>query len=238
MTVVDAPLSLAAPLLSLRRMYENTKELHHAYLIETSKADVTLELFRFLEMDVGISRRGNPDFWHGRFEKFGIDDSRKIEDLASRKIAFGGKRIFVIEAHALSREAQNALLKIMEDTPFATHFFLIMTHADALIPTLRSRLMHIDYEKEVNADARKDATAFLSLSYGKRIAFLKETTLIQDKNAAIGFLNALESEIYRSRGMKDAAALEELICFRAYLYDRSPSVKMILEYLALLLPQI
>jgi hypothetical protein len=57
------------------------------------------------------------------------------------------------------------------------------------------------------------------------------------------FLNALEQILYASLAKaKDkkeiAVALEDIAKVRSYANDRSPSMKMLLEHLALALPQI
>jgi hypothetical protein len=54
------------------------------------------------------------------------------------------------------------------------------------------------------------------------------------------FLNALESELYARphTDEKALAALKDISKVRSYGGDRSPSFKMLLEYLALCLPSI
>ena len=52
-----------------------------------------------------------------------------------------GRRIVIIEpAEMMTDEAQNALLKLIEEPPAATTFILIASQAQALLPTVLSRL--------------------------------------------------------------------------------------------------
>ena len=49
-------------------------------------------------------------------------------------------RVFIIrKAHLMTVEAQNALLKILEEPPSGVYFFLLCENASALLPTVRSR---------------------------------------------------------------------------------------------------
>jgi DNA polymerase III delta' subunit len=54
-------------------------------------------------------------------------------------VATGVRVVIIDEAHTLTTEAQNALLKLIEEPPPQTIFILIADHAEALLPTVRSR---------------------------------------------------------------------------------------------------
>jgi len=64
-------------------------------------------------------------------------------------------RVWVFdEAHELSTPAQNALLKILEDTPSCVYFFLCTTHPDDLLPTIRNRCTNIEM-KPLNSETMR-----------------------------------------------------------------------------------
>ncbi|MGE0631881.1 MAG: ATP-binding protein [Pseudobdellovibrionaceae bacterium] len=68
-----------------------------------------------------------------------IDQSREVLDFLSLK-ALGQKRIVVIDqAQYMNPQAANALLKILEEPPEGTHFFLIAPAAQGMMQTIRSR---------------------------------------------------------------------------------------------------
>jgi len=68
-----------------------------------------------------------------------IDSVRQIIKKLALKTA-GRKRIVIIEdAHVLSEEAQNALLKSIEEPPPDTHFILTVPAVSLLLPTITSR---------------------------------------------------------------------------------------------------
>lgn len=76
----------------------------------------------------------------------GIEAIRRIEQFLSLKVP--GKQpyrraIIIEQAQKLSTEAQNALLKNLEEPPSDTIIILTATHASGLLPTIRSRTQTI-----------------------------------------------------------------------------------------------
>jgi len=70
----------------------------------------------------------------------GIDTIRAIRKNAQYKPLEGACRVWILdECHKLSNDAQNALLKILEDTPRHVYFILCTTEPTKLIPTIRGR---------------------------------------------------------------------------------------------------
>jgi DNA polymerase-3 subunit gamma/tau len=77
-------------------------------------------------------------------EANGIDMVRDIKNRMSLAPIGGKVRIWLIdEAHQLTSQAQNALLKILEDTPKHVYFFLATTDPQKLLPTIRTRCTDI-----------------------------------------------------------------------------------------------
>lgn len=71
----------------------------------------------------------------------GIDDIRQLIESAKTPPLAGRYKIFIIdEVHMLSKNAMNALLKILEEPPEYLIFLLATTNAEKLIPTVLSRL--------------------------------------------------------------------------------------------------
>ncbi|MDD5090772.1 MAG: hypothetical protein PHQ23_07620 [Candidatus Wallbacteria bacterium] len=84
------------------------------------------------------------DFLLVRQEKINsisIDDARKIKEFILLKpIDSRGRVVLIDRADALSLEAQNALLKVLEEPPERTCFLLCCRNPDYLLPTIRSRI--------------------------------------------------------------------------------------------------
>lgn len=76
----------------------------------------------------------------GKDRSISIEKVRELEQFLSRKVPGNGKRVILIEdAHLLGTEAQNALLKTLEEPPADTTLLLTVAHEQALLPTIRSR---------------------------------------------------------------------------------------------------
>lgn len=74
----------------------------------------------------------------------GIDMVRDIANVMNMSPMMGEARVWLIdEAHKLTNEAQNAFLKMLEDTPRHCYFFLATTDPKKLIPTVRNRCSEV-----------------------------------------------------------------------------------------------
>ncbi|HEY2433367.1 MAG TPA: DNA polymerase III subunit delta' [Vicinamibacterales bacterium] len=75
-----------------------------------------------------------------------VDQVREAIDRAMYRPFEGRRRIVTIEdADALLAEAQNALLKTLEEPPPASVFVLITSRPDLLLPTVRSRCQRLRF---------------------------------------------------------------------------------------------
>jgi len=73
----------------------------------------------------------------------GIDTAKEVIQSSNYGSFTGGVKIFLFdEVHMLTREAQNSLLKILEDTPKKVYFILCTTDPGKVIPTIRNRCTH------------------------------------------------------------------------------------------------
>lgn len=226
---------------TLRTIYKTRGELHHACLVEGNKGDVVPALTEFFEKELAFRTKGNPDFHLYEYNSFGIDDGRRLQELAVQK-PLQKYKIFVTVFNTMTREAQNALLKLFEEPTKGTHFFLITPQTQTLLPTLTSRLFVISRE-EKNAADTKEAETFLAMPKAERLAALKQLIEEKDKASALQFLYAVESLLYselqNSSGKKEIAdALTEVMRAREYLFDRSSSLKLLLEHVALTVPDV
>jgi replication-associated recombination protein RarA len=84
----------------------------------------------------------------------GIEAIRELEQFLALKVPrrHSPNRIVVIEdAHQLTIEAQNALLKTLEEPPQGTVLILTAHHEQALLPTIRSRTQALHVGKPERA---------------------------------------------------------------------------------------
>jgi DNA polymerase III delta prime subunit len=206
-------------------------------------------------------RTGNQDFFERKYETFTIDHARELKLVHEmRPVINDGKKIFVISVDGITVEAQNALLKLLEEPAEYAHFFLIVPAVHLLLPTVQSRLSFVDVgkagdlkgssglkksgarlndEKKNLPESQVESKKFLSLDTAKRLEFVKK--FVDDiskekrtKRDAIDFLYAVQVHIRKEKGVKvGAKSLESTELALKYVNDRSPSLKMLLEYVAL-----
>ena len=73
---------------------------------------------------------------------------QQIIDDVSIKPYYGPYKIYIIEdAHLMNENAQNALLKTIEEPPEYAIIFLLSENADSFLDTIRSRCIRLDMEK-------------------------------------------------------------------------------------------
>ncbi len=211
-------------------------ELFHAYVIggeqEAARALVTELVAPF-----GEYGPANPDYYFSEHVSFGIDDARAVRDWQDLT-ASSGRKVAVIAAGFLTREAENALLKTLEEPVAGTHLFFLIPNPEALLPTLlsRVRVMHAGGAAEGVAAAKK----FLAQPVAERIAFVAKLAEKGDDEEAAAevrertrsFMDALET-VLASDPEAHVEKLSRLLAFKKYLYMSGASSKMLLETIAL-----
>ncbi|MGH3492265.1 MAG: DNA polymerase III subunit gamma and tau, partial [Sciscionella sp.] len=76
----------------------------------------------------------------------GVDDARELRDRAFYAPAEATYRVFIIdEAHMVTTQGFNALLKIVEEPPEHLIFIFATTEPDKVLPTIRSRTHHYPF---------------------------------------------------------------------------------------------
>lgn len=76
----------------------------------------------------------------------GVDDTRELRDRAFYMPSESRYRVFIIdEAHMVSNQGFNALLKIVEEPPEHVVFVFATTEPEKVLPTIRSRTHHYPF---------------------------------------------------------------------------------------------
>jgi hypothetical protein len=218
---------------------------HHAYAI-IGGDEIVAELMIVLEKHHSIKLHGNQDLFNRKYINMTIDDAREVKAAhLMRPVVEGGRKIFIMQMDNISVEAQNALLKLLEEPAEYAHFFIIIPSSHLLISTVKSRMQIIvsgnsDDPKSVkDKELMSEAMKFIKASPTRRLEMIK---MLMDaigkekrnKQDAIDFLDAIQAVVYEERGAeKGMSQLGSIEVARKYMNDRSPSLKMLLEYTAL-----
>jgi len=191
----------------------------------------------------GIVIEANPDIYWREYLSFGIEDAREIRDRAQVRAIGEGFRVFVLITPSITVDAQNALLKTVEEPPAGASFFLVVPSPQALLPTLRSRSQVLN-TLSVYSLSSIDPAAFLSATREGRIDALKELYQKEegeerDLRGVMSFLAGIERHLGARVSDADARkGLEAVYRARKYCSDKGALLKPLLEQVALLTPRI
>lgn len=181
------------------------KNILHAYLISGEKGLGKKLLANIFSKFLQCEQRGNicnqcksckqvdsknhPDIIYVTHQKatIGVDDIRRqVNDTVFIKPYQGPNKIYMIdEAQLMTEQAQNALLKTIEEPPDYAVFFLLVENEMELLPTIRSRcfLLQMSFlgreqierflieKKGVFENRARLSAAFSNGNLGKAIAY-------------------------------------------------------------------
>ena len=153
----------------------------HAYIFEgpdgIGKRETALSFSRMLMCEAKdfpcgtcracllFSEQSNPDFQEIICEgkSIGVEDIRRItKDIVIRPLYSEYKVIIINDADKMTLQAQNALLKSLEEPPRYIVFILTAHSASSLAPTIRSRCQKIQFSKLADSEIEN----ILSARYG------------------------------------------------------------------------
>jgi len=220
--------------------------IHHAHAV-ASEATAGLEVVkRFLRKNTGMVIEQNPDVVILKYGLLTVEDARRVSAIAGQGALGKEGKVIVIAASRLYHEAQNALLKLLEEPPPGITIFLIVPSIGQLLPTLRSRLLVLEESPEKkNTEISEVAESFIRMSKEKRSVYIKRLATGKDDNErrehrdeALAIVTGLEHAVFRAGPITHERAhfLKEALQLRGYLEERSAPVRMILEHLSLTLP--
>ncbi|MFT5352588.1 MAG: DNA polymerase-3 subunit delta', partial [Candidatus Paceibacteria bacterium] len=156
----------------------NKDKLHHAYVLEGEREHIYEKICQFCEEDLKLAIKANPDFWYQESDKFLIQNARDLREMQLRKTLGDSRKIFIIAFNFITREAQNSLLKVLEEPTEGTHIFIITPSSSVFLDTVLSRVTVL---KNEGGEGTTDAKKFLNATYGERINMV--TKLVKDIKA-------------------------------------------------------
>lgn len=133
-------------------------KINHAYIFAGTRGTGKTSIARIFGTGLNISQ--NDLYEIDAASNRGIDDIRAIKD-AVNTLPFDSKyKLYIIdEAHMLTREAWNALLKTLEEPPSHVIFILATTELEKIPDTILSRCELYSFRKPDEQTLRKVITA-------------------------------------------------------------------------------
>lgn len=202
----------------------------HAYLIEGWWHAVTRLLKEQLAEAFGTKDIHILEF---SADTLGIDTIRNVVDLQMR-VSHDIPDVFILGCRTMTREAQNAFLKAIEEPTPGTYFFVVVPFARVLLPTLRSRLYVLERER-VTENNNELLDTFLSSAPDERLQALETVIKEKDTVAAHMFFDDLLKRLYEKGNAYEV--LEEIMQARTFLAAQGASLKLLLEHIALVTPR-
>ena len=128
-----------------------------------------------------------------------MDQVRDLRQQLSLKSLHSARFVIVDPADCLSIAAANALLKLLEEAPEKTHFFLITSRLGSLITTIRSRCYKIPFtglNREELLQIKDFSTIALDWSRGRvdQAFFLENAENREQLNESLKFFQSLFCE--------------------------------------------
>jgi len=167
----------------------------------------------------------SPDFIRISPEKeFAIADSRLLIKRASLSPLFSSHKILLAENFTkASIEAQNSLLKVLEEPPESTLIILLSQNKNTILPTVLSRIITIDYTNQTkkNTDLSQAENLIIqllnpALAMGEKLMFItgykdvELRALIKSMLISLNRSNLDSNETFLAKALLDITALNRI----------------------------
>jgi DNA polymerase III gamma/tau subunit len=130
---------------SLKGLLKNKKDFPQALLLHGPTGCGKTTIARIIAKELGATEQNIVEIDTAQFR--GIDTMRDLRQKAQYMALGGGVRVFITdEIHKMTTDAQNAFLKLLEDTPKKVYFMLCTTEPQSLLPTIKGRCSQFQVE--------------------------------------------------------------------------------------------
>ncbi|KKS66620.1 MAG: polymerase III, delta'' subunit protein [candidate division WWE3 bacterium GW2011_GWB1_42_6] len=186
-----------------------------------------------------MENRSNPDFMlvekEAEKKSIGVDYSRKVKKFLQEKPLSEEKKTVVIpNSELLTPEAQNALLKILEEPPKYAEIFLLSKTENSLLETVISRCVR--KRAFSSEELEKEASGIheiLSMSPGQRLDKAKEISETE-KEETVEIMEKWVRELHlTTRGETVALQIKKILQTKKNLEGTNVNQRLALEALLL-----
>jgi hypothetical protein len=193
--------------------------MHHAYVIVGSHDLALAYLWETFRVQQPVRH----------LPLFGIEESRLLKAEQGRRLGPEERLHLVIRTDNITVEAQNALLKTLEEPTPGVHIFLLVSEKQNLLPTLLSRVIVVELEAALNVGQYPAVKKFLSASVEERLSLIAKFIEANEETGQLRPLaQAFGAELLAT---VRSAKLNEAV---GYLYDRAALPRLVLEHIAMI----
>lgn len=196
----------------LQKIAKDEKNRPHAILFSGPSGCGKTTLARILCAKIGCHANDLIEMDSASFR--GIDSMREIRGRVGLSPTNGKVRVWLLdELHQMTRDAQNAFLKLLEEPPRHVFFFLATTDPGKLLPTIRTRCTEIKLQrilasdlvtavkrieakegKELSEDVRDKLVEVADGSARKAIVLLNQIIDLEDEEEQMAVLSSPDAE--------------------------------------------
>ncbi|MEX0919018.1 MAG: hypothetical protein WDZ85_03620 [Candidatus Paceibacterota bacterium] len=223
----------------LARLFEPAG--HHAFIVTGPLPALAEAIGQTLAEKLGRPLSADADSYFNYFDRFGITDSRDLRQRQASRQLSDRLRYFILAIKSITPEAQNALLKVLEEPAAGSRFIIVVERPELFLPTVLSRcevLSGRDFLSEkVEAPGLDSGRQFLASDLPARLQLIKRLLGDKDRarNQALDFLNSLELALRADLSARGSlpAAINRLFVVRRLMSRRGSATRLLLEDLAL-----
>ncbi len=219
------------------------KNLHHANIV-IGKENCRNFVFNILLNDLNFNIKANPDFLLMEKEFLGIDDARDLERWVIGKPLIGEIKVSLIIVGSITDQAQNALLKVLEEPPMGTYIFINLENLGGLLATFLSRVRILKIpaiSEKVEKSVDNLGLKFLNSDINTRFNLVCSLLKNKDKTPMKELIKSLEEIAYKNYSknltvnIAETKAMKNILTAKIFVSTRGSSPKMLLEWLSCML---
>lgn len=176
----------------------NPKDGNPCNECEACKSILNGETIDVVEMDAASNRK--------------IDDIRDLREKVMYPPSFLKYKVYIIdEAHMITNEAFNALLKIMEDAPSHLIFILATTELSKIPETIQSRCQRFNFQR-INDEMIAYSLKNISNKLGYNLSDEAISQIVKASNGALRDSQSILDKVISSSSSKE---IDEMSASRA-----------------------
>lgn len=180
----------------------------------------------------------NPDFRRTWTEEtgIGVDEIREIQGDVAVRPMYSKRKVYIIEnADKMTVQAQNCLLKTLEEPPSYVVIILTVSNYEAMLETIRSRSMRLTFKKYTDEQVRQAVrSSCAEVNAGMDFITAYAGGVI---GAALELAGSEEFAVLREKTVDmlakiRGAGLSEVLGFSSFFEENRDSIDLVLEMMA------